>query len=120
MERVREGILDPVTRGWVLSGPTSQITSGDPQFAVQYPRCSYSGHSQCLAPCVIICRASRCLCHHLEGVALFVIHGVWFYLQRAVLLGEAGTVCVLFAVLVTVSVAGVVTTEPVPPGSSSC
>lgn len=110
--RVRDGILDKVMRGWVLSGPMSEITRGDPQFAVQYPSCSHSGHLQCLALCIIICRAWSYLpslslpYHHLESMALFVIHGVWFYLQSAVLLGEAGTVCVLFAVLVTISVAG--------------
>lgn len=46
-------------------------------------------------------------------MALFVLCGVWSYLQSLVLLGEARAVCVLFVVLVVVSVGVVVSTEPI-------
>lgn len=117
--RARQGILEKVTGIWVLSRSISEITSCGPQFAAHIlvaatpAVCRGWNSASVLGELGADCKACHFLCHHLENVALFVIRGVWFYLQSLVLLEEARIVYVLFTVRVIVSVDVVVSIEPI-------
>ena len=91
-------MLEKVRGEWVLSGPVSEITGHDLQpaghtlVAATLAVCRAWHRVSLVAELGAVCRACHPLCRHSQSTALFVIRGVWFYLQSSALLGEAGTV----------------------------